>query len=366
MDERFLSFRSVMFVLASALPGLTWAAEPVLREYDLNHDGKVDHWRWTLDDRFTSEARDTNFDGVPDTWKNDEMSTAVEDNNRDGVIDYITTSREIAGEKMTRSTIRQDRNFDGVFDVMQVFDKDQDNRVLWREIWIRDKSDGAKVVYRKEDNRTKLQTIARAPLLGSHNLTDVVVKPIAPMTGLHRLENGGWIDYHLGLRVSRDRRGRITEVYSWNDEGDVVMSGFRQNRVHPRSIRIRQWDPASSEPKRINFVLSLADRITTGHYMRYTFESRGENTRDELRMFDSNKDGAYDRFYHDLANGTRRSGTDSDYDGLLDTLIVRSAEGVTSTATGDQIPDRAFPETPREVPTQLIEEILKQGRAKQD
>jgi hypothetical protein len=89
---------------APAAPGVAKSGE-VLAEYDLNHDGKADVWKYTVADaagkeRVTRREKDLNGDGKIDCW-------------------------ETYAADGTLARLVYDMDFDGKPDVTLIFEKDQ-------------------------------------------------------------------------------------------------------------------------------------------------------------------------------------------------------------------------------------------------
>lgn len=314
------------------------AAESVLQEQDLTMDASIRSW----------------------VLKHDRISTSSWDQNRDGKPDAVQVYREVDGRPHLVEQWR-DSDFDGEYDRLSI----HNGGASWfgpgvKEIWQKTKGEKSSFLYLKRDDRKRLVTRATTSGFGSRVLKGIRTNPIPD---IERRSDGSWTNHREGLRVYCDPNGVLSMVTSWTEGREIILANFARSAQRPQTVYVREWDPTTTESRRLKLFVYLRDRGFDGLY-EYVQRERFENAnREEISAWDNNCDGTFDRFRISSLDGSTRIEEDKDFDGLLDRVDSRAADGSTATLVGEQIPDRTLRTVDIPISDEEIKALLKRVKA---
>jgi len=326
---------SVMLLVALRLA----SAATTLKEEDRNHDGKTDQWTWRLGDRATTSLLDGNCDGRPD-------------------IMYVTGPPDYGYSVTTW----MDDDYDGNYDELRVSHPATRGIEVWRRI----AGQPTRFEYFKYDMKAGLRTRGKTSALGSKVL-DGVTTWLCPE--IERPKKGYWINHRDGVSVvhvtdedgTQPERLLRIEVHLWTDDGDAELEYRDPGTTSPERLVLRQWDSRTTNPPHLKTVMTMWDADHDQRFEGVTFWRSVSNTSETLTAVDANRDGAYDEFYVKADLLVLRTEKDSDFDGRLDWVEIRAADGTKTRLIGDQIPDRTLRVVP--IADEKIKSLLDRARA---
>lgn len=337
MKPKIISgLRSLPLILFLLLCGAVWAAEPVMKAYDRNRDGKMDYWDWILDDHVTSETRDNNYDGV---------------------VDYKML-RASETDKYPE-TWWADNDFDGEYDMMCICYGEQ-----LVERWTRDSRSPNGFYYNKRDDKDRLITSGVAAALGDRNLESVKTSIIREVDVAPQRDV--WLRSHADVRLSYHGKVARMRKFTGDEPGDkysmtIHMQDSASTLPLPLEINVRELDVGTTRHTELHD--ENGDRLYERVIVREYPEWKSNDFWGPcigLYVLDRNHDGRFDLFSYSRDSKIDRMATDDDFDGLLDTVEYRSsAPGGPRKVTGDAIGNRALPVVP--IPYERINALLERA-----
>lgn len=209
-------------------------------------------------------------------------------------------------------------------------------------------------------------TRARTSAFGSRALVDVTVEPI-PVIETNFDGNGGWYDHRDGFRCHLRPDGNIRQISFRNAKEDIRLEFYNLPTSFPSSVEIRDWEVTSSAPRRLRrqiYLDNLQRPLKATHGEVYRDVEITSYTADGEELFhvcDRNSDGRYDSFTRVSLDGTRRIEEDRDYDGLLDTVEIRTKDGSKTILAGEQLPERKVRTV--QIPKDRIRALIDRAKA---